>query len=422
MAAISVANMDSILVGNHCFAGIDEESSKLIIQLQLADIERSSSKGKGRADDVSDVSIAFKLQKKELENDALFLSDQQMTRSIALAVQSDGEIVTEAVSRDNVSARDHTMAIQLYQGPGTTNTTPESAVIAQSDIQIIDEEVLEKLQILYVSGRNTKNDDTVELNDRGCGPVAGSLPESSSWASTRPAPPKTATTTTCVVCQDKIKFCNAARVPGSCRYEYCRACLEHLFLLSMSNESLFPPHCCSKPITIASVHLFLTSDIVYAFEQKRIEFETLNRIYCCSKRCSAFIYPSRIINSVTTYGKCGTRTHTLCKMEAHLGDCSNDTVLQGVLDIAREKGWCKCGAAFCYTCGQKWKTCRCERWQEDNLVARATEIANRRPEYQLLDRPYQVIGQSSATDAQIAVAAQTLRENHALQLGSRIKN
>ncbi|KAM0170241.1 hypothetical protein ACHAPF_009224 [Botrytis cinerea] len=423
--------MDYVLAGNYFFADIDDETAKLIIQLQLDDIDYSSSKGKGRTDNVSDISVAFRIQKEELENIALFLSDKRMTRSIALAVQTDGAVLTEAVSRDDVLVRDHSMALQLYRGPAAPAIIPEIPPPAALNTQILNEEVLQKLQMLYVSGADSKDNKSAELDETDCSFVTGSLAESSTWALSRSVPSKS----TCVICRDEISFCEAARVPGSCRHEYCRTCLEQLFHLSMSDESLFPPRCCNEPITVASVRLFLTGDIVRAFDEKRIEFESPNRTYCCFKSCSAFIPPSKIINNVATCEGCGTQTHTLCKLEAHIGDCSNDTALQEVLDLARDRGWqrcfscwgmvelevgcnhmkCRCGATFCYTCGLRWKTCRCPQWHEDRLIARATEIVNRRPGHQLLERPYQAIGQGSAIEAQIAVAAEGLRENHACE-------
>jgi len=38
---------------------------------------------------------------------------------------------------------------------------------------------------------------------------------------------------------------------------------------------------------------------------------------------------------------------------------------------------CLCGAQFCYSCGLRWKTCRCDQWNEVRLYARAAAIVNR---------------------------------------------
>ncbi|TGO44742.1 hypothetical protein BCON_0469g00050 [Botryotinia convoluta] len=371
--------MDYILAKYHHFGEIDDESVNLIIQLQLEDIEYLSPKGNDHANDVSDVSVAFELQRTELENIALVLSDPRMTSSNASAVQANGNVLTRTASRIFDFARDHTMTLlQSHQGSRLTNTTPE--------------------------------------------PQSHSLPQA-----------QTNDESTCVSCQDRINSLDAARVPGSCHHEYYRACLETPFHLSMRDESLFPPRCCNERITVVSVHSFLETDTISAFAKKALEFGTPNRIYCSSKSCSAFIHPTKILNEVASCDECGTQTHTLCKLEAHTGDCSNNTALKGVLDLARNEGWqrcyscwsmveleigcnhmrCLCGAEFCYICGLIWKSCRCPQWHENRLVARASETVNRRPEHRLLERPHQAIGQGSATGAQVAVAAQALLDNPA---------
>ncbi|TGO26771.1 hypothetical protein BPAE_0053g00240 [Botrytis paeoniae] len=170
--------MDYILAGNNCFVDIDDETAKLIIQLQLDDTEYLSSKGKGRADNVSDISLAFKMQKEELENMSLFLSDQCMTRSITLAVQTDNTIVTKAVSRDNISVRDYSMVLQLYQDLSTLAIALEISPPIAPDTQILNEEVLQKLQILYVSGDSSKDNNAAELDRTDYNSIIGSNAES----------------------------------------------------------------------------------------------------------------------------------------------------------------------------------------------------------------------------------------------------
>ncbi len=92
--------------------GVDEQTAYLIIQLQLQDFDSysSSSKGKAREDETSDESIAIQLQKQELENLSIFLSDRRMTQSIADAVQTDGPILGDTLSQEDIAARDRGMA------------------------------------------------------------------------------------------------------------------------------------------------------------------------------------------------------------------------------------------------------------------------------------------------------------------------
>ncbi|KAM0667449.1 hypothetical protein ACQRIU_003314 [Beauveria bassiana] len=38
---------------------------------------------------------------------------------------------------------------------------------------------------------------------------------------------------------------------------------------------------------------------------------------------------------------------------------------------------CRCGAQFCYVCGEKWKTCGCQQWHENRLLDRANAVVDR---------------------------------------------
>ena len=37
----------------------------------------------------------------------------------------------------------------------------------------------------------------------------------------------------------------------------------------------------------------------------------------------------------------------------------------------------RCGANFCYVCGERWKICTCAQWHEDRLYERAAQLADR---------------------------------------------
>jgi hypothetical protein len=119
-----------------------------------------------------------------------------------------------------------------------------------------------------------------------------------------------------------------------------------------------------------------------------------------------------------------------------------------VIPRAKERS-CHCKAEFCYVCGARWKTCRCEQWEERRLYDRANQILDRDaplpvvappvddvpPENDLqhgelaaptdeLGRREQIARQTRLLEehaariagevraAQVAAMAQNLRENH----------
>ena len=54
-----------------------------------------------------------------------------------------------------------------------------------------------------------------------------------------------------------------------------------------------------------------------------------------------------------------------------------------------------------YVCGERWKTCPCDQWNEDRLVARANQV---------VDRGHAPVG--VARERQVDQAAAHLRERH----------
>ena len=158
---------------------------------------------------------------------------------------------------------------------------------------------------------------------------------------------------------------------------------------------MFPPRCCEKPIPLSSVRSHLTPDLIQLFNEKTIEFGTLNRVYCSNPRCSRFLaaqqektmsYSSpRILTCPAP--ECKTKTCNSCK--AHVDSstgpshaCQKDADDQDVLALAKQVQWarcpgcealvelnlgcfhmtCRCKTEFCYRCQEKWKSCRCPQW------------------------------------------------------------
>lgn len=190
----------------------------------------------------------------------------------------------ETLSQEDIVARDRDLARQLTDGAELSNADYPDA---HSEPQLLDDELLAKLQVLYVSGLTERQHGLDHLE---AGQVA-----SSALAASRTINPSSITRH-CEACREEKKFFDVARTP--CRHEYCRACLEDLFETAMRDESLFPPRCCLQPILMATVRIFLKSELVQVFEKKKVEFETSNRTYCYLPTCSAFINAQDISGDV----------------------------------------------------------------------------------------------------------------------------
>lgn len=391
------------------YGDMDEDSAALIIQLQIKDsqllFERCEGKGKGREGELSDWHLAISLYQKDLERDASIVADRMMTRSIARACQSDGNFLTTVLSQEQTATSDREIACRLGDVHDQDHTPPWTITSVE-----MDEELLAKLSALYVeSPAGDFSFEAASLSNHG-------EAESSGWAATRP----TATYRRCTACQEHVRFFDTARVP--CDHEYCRDCLQDLFRASMSDDSLFPPRCCRQLITTSGVRIFLTTDLIKQYEQRKVELETPDRTYCSNPLCSSFIHPKDITNEQASCPDCGAITCTVCKAPGHGGDCPADTALQQVLQTADENGWqrcyscrrlveldigcnhitCRCGAQFCYICAERWKTCVCPQWNEERLLRRANQVVARRP----------VGGGPLEVRARVAAAAEHLRDRH----------
>lgn len=111
----------------------------------------------------------------------------------------------------------------------------------------------------------------------------------------------------------------------SCEHHYCQECLHTLFELSTTDETLFTPRCCRQQISLTSVKLYLSSELIHAFEKKSIEFNTSNRTYCSQSTCSFFITSININDERAICIVCDTYTCIICKSNSHNDDCSENT-------------------------------------------------------------------------------------------------
>ena len=310
----------------------DEATATLILQLQNEDIEEllNARKGKGRDGELSDAHLAVATYQQELQTVSTILADRCMSRSLTRAVISDAALLNESLAEENTAASDRVLAHSLA-GVNTLSTAPRLTASANH----LDDGFVARLAELYVSGGNS-GDGSLESMNHTDGPAAA---ESSAWAASRI---KTSTTASrhCTACNSAKPLSNVCQTP--CGHFYCQECIQTLFELSATDETLFPPRCCRQVISLSSVKIFLSTAAVRDFEKKSIEFATSDRTYCSWQTCSSFIPPINISGERATCEECGTHTCTICKTNTHDGDCPQDVATQQVLETAREQGWQRC--------------------------------------------------------------------------------
>lgn len=162
-----------------------------------------------------------------------------------------------------------------------------------------------------------------------------------------------------------------------------------------------PPKCCkSEAIPLENVAKLYDSKFKTKWNRKYQEYTTKNRTYCPSRGCGEWIKPSHIrvdTGNAATYGrkygvckKCKTKVCCLCNNKWHTSrDCPKDKSTKEFIKLAQEKGWqqcynckatvelregcnhmtCACKADFCMCCGLKWKTCDCQMFSDEAILA-----------------------------------------------------
>ncbi|ROV99688.1 hypothetical protein VSDG_03139 [Cytospora chrysosperma] len=157
---------------------MDDETARLIFQLQLEDLQEvsSGSKGKQRAGEVSDFELALSCYRTELESSTMFVSDRHMCMSIASAVHRDGEVINDLMAQEKQAAADRGLALRSQDGiipaPRNNDGEPQGSKSEGNDL---GDELLEKMAALYIFGLGDGNDSDSEVTQ----------PESSAWAASR---------------------------------------------------------------------------------------------------------------------------------------------------------------------------------------------------------------------------------------------
>ncbi|KAH8434458.1 BRcat and Rcat domain-containing protein [Aspergillus melleus] len=393
--------------GQSSQSALDEEDLALAVQLAEIEIYHDNDKGKYRSDAPPDYENAILVFSDELTAYKVFLGDRKLANSIARAVEVDGPAISVIIEQEKQDQEDGRLARET-----AASDAPLESLEIDSQAGYLRSKTDQGKCNLTPRLKNT--DDSDESNE-----AAGS---SITYARRQAeAIQKMKTEVQCCVCLNDFLPHRTIRL--ECSDLYCDDCLRDLFLRATKDESLYPPRCCRVLIPLLLIQGHMSAEELTQFEAAAVEYNTTDRTYCSNMECCQFIPPSRITADRADCASCGFSTCTMCKNSFHQEDCAADSALQATLALADSKGWqrcfscrslvelgigcyhitCKCKAQFCYLCGAKWKSCACQRWDEQRLEERAQEVVDREANQVL--RPH---------DRQLRVARmqQELREVH----------
>lgn len=150
----------------------------------------------------------------------------------------------------------------------------------------------------------------------------------------------------CTACGDF--FPNDDSYTAPCSHVYHNGCLAKLLSEAMTNQTLYPPRCCSQNMDLDRALKYLPNGLTAEFQAKREELDDDSRTYCHVSTCSAYIPAGNKAKNIGRCPKCQEPTCTICNGAPHQDrDCPEDEGTKNVLDTAKQRGWQQCR-----TCGR----------------------------------------------------------------------
>lgn len=411
---------------------LDPETSKLIAQLTLQDIDEidGSRKGKARANaPLSDEQIALRMQREYFQSSIREMNDLAMAKSLHDAIERDHSLLSSLSVMEQAAQDDHNMALALSNGrPLPEKSAAQRLVEDPAFVELAQPADLPRsvnpitTKLSSPTQRRTASSKVTDNPSRlGLLAIA---PKVEGTARKAPVPPPKFESAECISCGEVSRA--SSTLKGPCGHHYCSDCISDLVTACTRDESLYPPRCCNQPFKQDTLVPYLTAKILAVYNIKRLELDVpaSNRIFCPTPTCSAFLGSSESATSLQCT-KCRIPVCPRCRQRSHLGSCSSNEATLQVKALATTMGWptcpgcksivelqtgcyhmtCRCRAQFCYLCATPWKNCRCPQWDE----ARLLDTAQQRVEQANAHRPAVA---PIVQQERVRRMANVLRDNH----------
>lgn len=188
---------------------MDVASAQLIAELQLADLREFINGSAG--DNNADARVAEQAYLEELQGLTRFCEDARLARSVGVAVRADHAMLEEHVQQESQASHDRELAQALEAG-----AEPHGSLEGEEETIV---ETADDFDILTLVDHELQPEPIIHHP--------------------------------CTICSEQ---CNHTELhTNPCGHEYCHDCIKKLFVDSMTDESLYPPRCCSQVITAIDV-------------------------------------------------------------------------------------------------------------------------------------------------------------------------
>lgn len=321
----------------------DNDIFALTLQIEEIEAQRERQTGKWREDSPPDFSLAFLDFEAELKKAVHLVEDLKLAHSIAQAIDLDAAILQQANTEESQAHQDRNIAFKLQdddaEDPDLSAIIDDNAVVDDNKSQF--ENYWNNLVLGHMEPSTPSNDDVESICESITSSFVGpsmpyALRQQQGLQQLRDLKLQ------CVACREQFHPNETIYLNCIGRHVYCKDCLKELFILSIKDESLFPPTCCRKVIPVSLIKETFTLEEFEAYHNAEVEYSTTNRVYCSRIECGRFIPVKDGVDDRAYCGACSNETCVHCKGDAHEGDCPADEALQKFIEFAAEQHWQRC--------------------------------------------------------------------------------
>ncbi|KAM5429089.1 hypothetical protein McanCB56680_007977 [Microsporum canis] len=221
---------------------LDDELVALELQLEEIDSYGRERKGKCPSNNLPDSELAYVAFQAEIEGCIDSLSDLKIAHSIAHAVDTDGQAITDVLRDEAQAQQDRRLAMTMV-GAISGNEAPPPYV---------REECTRLIACVPDEGSDLDRDS----DECSAGPSTSYPTYAARQGKALERLSQVAEQ--CCVCLDHFRPCQIVRL--QCKDSYCIGCLKSLFMRATKDQTLFPPRCCRQGIPLPLISAELSAE------------------------------------------------------------------------------------------------------------------------------------------------------------------